>query len=226
MSARHLQNAEKQGNIWQVKADIHFSKISNLRSGPLDISSTIFCDTTSNNESQGDSIMQCLKSSSTVRNLLIDAAIFVGFLLATAPRATGQTIHEWPGLAFGVGIITHLLLHWKWIVNVVRRFFSKLPGQVRINSILNSLLFIAMTLIIFSGIMSSKVVLSTFGLSGSHDVIWRWLHASATNVALIIVALHWKWIVGTVKRYMWQPIFGRRQKQTQPAMLSEQGGAR
>jgi hypothetical protein len=174
--------------------------------------------------------MQRLTSSSTVRNLMVDTTIFVGFLLATAPRVTGQTIHEWLGLAFGVGIITHLLLHWKWIVNVVRRFFSKLPGQVRINSILNSLLFIAMTLIIFSGIMSSKVVLSTFGLSGSHDAIWRWLHASATNVALIIVALHvalhWKWIVGTAKRYTWQPIFGRRQKQTQPAMLSEQGGAR
>jgi hypothetical protein len=175
--------------------------------------------------------MQCLKSSSTVRNLLVDAAIFVGFLLATAPRATGQTIHEWLGLAFGVGIITHLLLHWKWIVNVVRRFFSKLPGQVRINSILNSLLFVAMTLIIFSGIMISKIVLSTFGLSGSHDAIWRWLHTSATNAALVIVglhvALHWKWIVGTIKRYAWQPLFGRLpRRKAQPALVHEQKGAR
>jgi hypothetical protein len=127
-----------------------------------------------------------------------------------------------------VGIITHLLLHWKWIVNVVRRFFSKLPGQVRINALLNSLLFIAMTLIIFSGIMISKVVLSTFGLSGSHDAIWRWLHTSATNFALIIVALHvalhWKWIVNTIKRYIWQPIFDRRQPQPQPALVREQEG--
>jgi hypothetical protein len=154
--------------------------------------------------------MQRLKSSSTVRNLLVDTAIFVAFLLATDPHTTGQTIHEWLGIAFGVGIITHLLLHGKWIVNVVRRFFSTLPGQVRINALLNSLLFIAMTLIIFSGIMISKVVLSTFGLSGSHDAIWRWLHTSATNFALIVVglhvALHWKWIVGTMKRYAWRPI--------------------
>ncbi len=117
--------------------------------------------------------MQRLKLGSTVRNLLVDGTIFAGFLLATDPHATGQTIHEWLGIAFGAGIITHLLLHWKWIVNVVRRFFSKLPGQVRINSLLNSLLFVAVTLIIFSGIMISKVVLSTFGLSGSHDMIWR-----------------------------------------------------
>ena len=174
--------------------------------------------------------MQRLKLGSTVRNLIVDAAIFVGFLLAADPRATGLTIHEWLGLAFGVGIITHLLLHWKWIVSVVRRFFSKLPGQVRINALLNSLLFIAITLIIFSGLMISRVVLSAFGLSGSHDAIWRWLHTSATNAAVIIVslhvALHWKWIVSTIKRYAWQPILGRRQKQTQPAMLSEQGGVR
>ena len=154
--------------------------------------------------------MQRLNLGSTVRNLLVDAAIFVGFLLATDPHATGQAIHEGLGIAFGVGIVTHLLLHWKWIVNVARRFVRRLPGQVRINSLLNSLLFVTVTLIIFSGIMISKVVLSTFGLSGSHDAIWRWLHTSATNTALIIVglhvALHWKWIVSTIKRYVVQPL--------------------
>jgi hypothetical protein len=167
---------------------------------------------------------------STVRNLLVDTTIFVGFLLATDPRATGQTIHEWLGVAFGAAIIVHLLLHWKWIVNVVRRFFSKLPGQVRLNSILNTLLFITVTLIIFSGIMISKVVLSTFGLTGQHDGIWRIVHTTATNVALIIVglhvALHWKWVVSTIKRYMWQPIVNRRPKHTQPVLVSEPGGVK
>ncbi|HTP11253.1 MAG TPA: DUF4405 domain-containing protein [Anaerolineae bacterium] len=173
--------------------------------------------------------MQHLKLGSTVRNLLVDGTIFVGFLLATAPRTTGQTIHEWLGLAFGVGIMTHLLLHWQWIVNAVRRFFSKPRGQVRINALLNSLLFIAMTLIIFSGFMISKVVLNTFGLSGSHDMIWRWLHTSATNVALIIVglhvALHWKLILSTIRRYVWQPLFSRQPRISAPTtMKSEQGG--
>ena len=93
--------------------------------------------------------MQHLKLGNTLRDLIVDATIFVGFLLATDPRATGQTIHEWLGVALGAGIITHLLLHWKWIVNAVRRFFGNLPGQVRVNSLLNTLLFIAVTLIIF-----------------------------------------------------------------------------
>jgi hypothetical protein len=175
--------------------------------------------------------MKRLKLGNTLRNLLVDGTIFAGFLLATDPRATSQTIHEWLGIAFGVGIVTHLLLHWKWIVNVVRRFFSKLPGQVRINSLLNSLLFIDVTLIIFSGLMISKVVLTTFGLTGSHDAIWRWLHTFSTSAALIIiglhVALHWKWIVSTIKRYAWRPLFGRRQQRPiQPALVRERGGVR
>lgn len=174
--------------------------------------------------------MQRLRMGSTVRNLLVDTTIFVGFLLATDPHATGQTVHEWLGVAFGAGIITHLLLHWKWIVSVVKRFFIRLPGQVRINAILNSLLFIAMTLIVFSGLMISKVVLSTFGLTGQHDGIWRVVHTTATNVALIIVALHvtlhWKWVVSTIKRYTWQPIVNRRPKHTQSALVSEAVGVK
>jgi cytochrome b len=175
--------------------------------------------------------MPRLKSSSTVRNLLVDTAIFAGFLLATDPHTTGQTIHEWLGVAFGVGIITHLLLHWKWIVNVVRRFFTRLPGQVRINSLLNVLLFVVVTLIIFSGLMISKVVLSTFGLEGQHDGIWRVVHTTATNVALIIVALHvalhWKWIVGTLKRYTWQPLRIPHYVRNDTAVtIKEQGGVK
>lgn len=114
---------------------------------------------------------------------------------------------------------------------MARRFFRQLPGQVRINSLLNSLLFITVTLIIFSGLMISKVVLNTFGLTGSHDSSWRWLHTSATNAALIIVglhvALHWKWVISTAKHYVGQPLFGRRQPaQAQPALTREQEGAR
>ncbi len=173
--------------------------------------------------------MQRLKLRNTLRDLIVDGTIFIGFLLATDPRATGQAIHEWLGIAFGAGVIVHLLLHWKWITNVVRRLFSKLPGQVRINSLLNIFLFINVTLVVFSGLMISKVVLGTLGITASHDAFWRWLHTFSADTVLFIVglhvALHWKWIVNAVKRYLWQPVRGRqRRMQPQLTIARDLGG--
>lgn len=156
------------------------------------------------------------KINSTKLDVLVDVIIFLMFLIATDPRVTGIAIHEWLGLAFGAALIVHLLLHWKWIVTVVRRFLSRLPGQVRLNSLLNILLFIAATLLVFTGLMISRVVLAPLGLPPNRDFFWRWLHNFATDAAVIIVglhlALHWKWIVNVFKRYFVQPLstLGRR----------------
>src|SRR6187455_328514 len=92
-------------------------------------------------------------------NLIVDSVIFLAFLVAMAPHFTGMAIHEWLGIAFGAAITTHLLLHWQWIVEITKRFFGKAQWSARINYILNALLFIDITLIIFSGLMISEEVL-------------------------------------------------------------------
>ena len=79
--------------------------------------------------------------------------------------------------------------------------------------------------------MISRVALSTFGLTGQHDGIWRMVHSTATNIALILVglhvALHWKWIVNAMQRYLWQPIFGHRPSiNPQRVLTSEKEGVR
>ena len=58
----------------------------------------------------------------------------------------------------------HLLLHWAWIAGVTRRFFQRVQGAARLNYLLNTLLFIDVTLIIFTGVMISEVALPLFGL--------------------------------------------------------------
>ena len=166
--------------------------------------------------------MSRLKINSTKLDVLVDAIIFLMFLIATDPRVTGIAIHEWLGLAFGAAIIVHLLLHWKWIVAVIKRFLSKQPGQVRLNLLLNILLFIVATLLVFTGLMISRVVLAPLGLPPNRDFFWRWLHNFATDASVIIVglhlALHWKWIVNAFKRYIMRPLstLGHR-AQSQPA---------
>lgn len=166
-------------------------------------------------------------------NYLVDLAIFIAFLLALDPRSTGMAIHEWLGLAFGASIVTHLLLHWKWLVASTRRLFGKLPWSTRVNYVLNALLFVAMTIIILSGIMMSEVALPALGIQLQGGGAWHPLHALASDAALYLlalhVALHWKWILGTTKRYVTGPLIAPikrlRRPVASPAPLGEDVGA-
>jgi hypothetical protein len=130
------------------------------------------------------------------------------------PRSTGIAIHEWLTVAGIAALFAHLLLSWKWIVEVTRRFLSKLTTKARINYILNIALFIDMTLIMFTGLMISEVVLPSFGISLGQNFVWRRLHSITADLFVPLLGLHaglhWSWIVNTIKRYIIQPIFKRR----------------
>ena len=137
-------------------------------------------------------------------NMIVDSAIFLAFLVAMAPRLSGMAIHEWLGISFGAAIITHLLLHWQWIVEITKRLFGKAQMSVRINYILNALLFIDITTIIFSGLMISKVALPALGIELAAAGSWRMLHTTSANLFLALtglhIALHWQWIANMLKR--------------------------
>ncbi len=139
-------------------------------------------------------------------NLLLDSAVFVAFLATTSPRLTGLAIHEWLSLALGAALITHLLLHWSWIVCVTQRFFGKTSWNSRVNYLLNTLLFIAFTVITFTGVMISEVAMPLIGVRFAHDALWRQLHYQASDIAVILiglhVALHWRWIVNVTRRLL------------------------
>lgn len=157
------------------------------------------------------------KMSITKQNLFVDLLIVTGFLFTSQPHFTGMAIHEWLGLGLGVGFLTHVLLHWRWVYESSRRFFGKLAHQSRINYILNLALLVAFTLIIFSGIMISEEVLPLLGLQGAHGGVWKWLHTTSVDLVVWLVglhiALHWKWIVSAAKKYLfgWVPKLPRRQ---------------
>jgi hypothetical protein len=139
-------------------------------------------------------------------NLIVDSAIFIAFLVAMAPRFSGMMIHEWLGFAFGAAIVTHLLLHWQWLVEVTKRFFGKAQWSARINYILNALLFVDITTIIFSGLMISESALPVLGITLPRSGNWRMLHTLSADLFLVLVglhiALHWQWIAGMVKRLL------------------------
>jgi len=82
----------------------------------------------------------------TTRNYYVDVVIGVAFLVtaisalaflvplswidfstSTTPTVIGVTygvwqgLHKWGGVAMLVGVVLHLILHWKWIVTMTKK---------------------------------------------------------------------------------------------------------
>lgn len=153
----------------------------------------------------------------TTVNLLLDGVSFIAFLAATAPALTGLAIHEWLSIALAGAVVTHLLLHWSWIIGIAQRFFSKASWNSRVNYILNSLLFITFTVIIFTGVMISEVALPMFGLEFARNDTWMQLHRLSSDATVFLmglhVALHWRWIVNATRKLFSRPLVHRPQSQ-------------
>ena len=167
------------------------------------------------------------KMSQTKKNLIIDLAAAVTFFIAMAPQMTGFAIHEWISFAFAATLMVHLVIHWRWIVATTTRFWGKVSRQARINYILNVVLLTWTTIVMVTGIMISESVLPLLGITGSVNPFWSTLHHTASDAIILVmalhIALHWKWIVNAVKRYIVQPL--RRQPVTgkaQPATLIQE----
>jgi len=151
-------------------------------------------------------------------NLWLDLALLVVFVMELELDFTGLTLHEWLGMGMGAALILHIVLHWRWIVNVTRTFFRKLLHESRLNYLLNLLLLADLGVIIVTGVLITRTLGLDFGLTRatSHN-IQRW-HILASNFSLLLVglhvALHWKWIANNAARYLVPRLSWRRSRTT------------
>ena len=102
-------------------------------------------------------------------------------------------------------IILHLLMSWEWIVGIMTRFLKKLPGEKRFKYLWDAILFMMMTLVIFTGIIIFEVAFPTMGVPIVADPFWFAIHDISSNIFLLLLgihlAMHWDWIVKGFKRY-------------------------
>lgn len=144
------------------------------------------------------------KWNKTVVNLVVDMVFFVVFLITMAPRFGGSTVHEWISTAMAAIVVGHVLLHWNWIINTLKRCLQKMNVTQRTNSILNTILFIDSWVIMLSGFLISESILPGFGIRLPRGIAWRQIHDQSANLAMLIIglhiALHWPWIVAAFKR--------------------------
>ncbi len=137
----------------------------------------------------------------------LDVILLLFVLALQEPRITSLPVHEWAGIAILAFLAVHLLLNWGWIVAALRR-----PGK---NALLNGLLFIAMALAAFTGVLISEVVSQAVGFKPTDLSLFDDLHSLFANTAFVVVgahlALNWDWITSVF------PTLG--QKKTEPGTL-------
>lgn len=145
-------------------------------------------------------------------NLFLDIAVFIAFILAMAPHVTGIPVHEWLSLAFALAIVVHLLLHWEWIVGVAGQYFARLWHESRFNFFVDAIFFLALVMIMVSGLAISKVALPLVGVTPPFSIVWKQAHRISAEVGLITLGIHCgmhaKWIVQNGKRYLIDPALG------------------
>jgi hypothetical protein len=150
--------------------------------------------------------------SMTLVNLVLDIGLAIAFIIDINVHFTGIAIHEWLGILFAGLLLLHVVFHWDWVVAITKRFFTKALNKDRVNYILNMGLYISFVLIVLSGLMVSKVAMSTLGFDVTPSRYWLGLHITVANLSILLtglhVALHWKWITKALGRYVWQPLTG------------------
>lgn len=135
---------------------------------------------------------------------IIDLVMGLMFLLFFNSRVLGGlTYHEIAGLVFAGVFLTHVLLNSSWVKNITLRMFDgKLPWRARGAYLLNFLLLLSMSCVIFSGIVISRVVFPNFNLG--NESWFRTAHEALSFFVLILVGLHvgihWHWVVNVFKK--------------------------
>ena len=119
-------------------------------------------------------------------------------------------MHEWLGIAIAVGLVVHLVQHTNWIVTTTRRIFSATSWRNRLNYLMMGALFLAFVAVIASGLIISEVALPWIGITTNPASFWVWLHLASVSAVLWLTALHvalnWKWIATTARRYVVKPL--------------------
>lgn len=141
------------------------------------------------------------KGSISKLRVFLDIFFFVLMVLVLVPQSTGIALHEWLSFVIIIPFFLHLLLNWNWIVTNSKKLFSR---KIKFDYVFNWLLYIVMLLVTVSGIVISEAALPSIGINFTITPFWTMLHnASATLIIVLLgihLALHWKWIVATIKK--------------------------
>jgi cytochrome b561 len=134
-------------------------------------------------------------------DIVVDTALLVAFTIDSNTQLTGIPIHEWLGLAFGVGFVVHLALHWDWVTRTARRMFSAAPNRERIKWIVDFALYLMTGAAVVSGWYISRHAAPALGVKRVDEQFFRGFHSTTADLSVLLVAIHlglnWRWMRST-----------------------------
>lgn len=134
----------------------------------------------------------------------LDIALFVGYVLLSAPQTTGIPFHEYFTVVFIPIFISHIVLDWAWVKRVFRKADHKRSGEVRFNRAFDIVLFVGMVVVIYSGFLVSEAMLPDFGIDPGATTFWSGVHDASGNLLILLVgihiAMHMPWIKRNIGR--------------------------
>ncbi|WP_458626809.1 DUF4405 domain-containing protein [Winogradskyella sp. PC D3.3] len=132
---------------------------------------------------------------------ILDLFFFVLMILVLIPQSTGIAIHEWLSFIILLPFFLHLIVNWNWIVTHSKKLYKR---KLKFDYFFNWLLYIVMLVVTLSGIVISEAALPSMGIHFKITPFWTMIHNASASLFIILLgihlALHWKWIVNTIKR--------------------------
>lgn len=127
-----------------------------------------------------------MKSKKLWLKLLLDLVMLIVLTLLLWKDSFGMEFHEIAGVGILGAFFLHIILNWRWVFQVTKRFFHRgITVRTRIGWLLNAGLLVCFALIGISGILMSRVLFH-FSVEGN----WKTLHYFCSALALILVGIH------------------------------------
>ncbi|MNB72796.1 hypothetical protein D3C81_168710 [compost metagenome] len=146
------------------------------------------------------------KNKKSYVKLALDVLMGITFALLYNTRVLGGlAFHEIAGIAIGFAFVVHIALNWKFVQKITVRLFDKsLPARTRFSYLLNVLLLLSMSLVIFSGLVISRVVLPNFQFMNEN---WfKIAHMAVAYLALgligVHIGIHWHWVIKVTQKLL------------------------
>lgn len=143
-------------------------------------------------------------SNRTALVLCLDTAMLVLVCVLECLSLTGLELHEWLGIVLCPVVLVHVVVQWRWFITQYQRIRLTRGYRVRINALLNVVLFLLMSAVLFSGVLVSHQGTALFGEAFGRVRIWHDIHGWANFSLIVLVGLHlalnWDWMLAAIRR--------------------------